>query len=59
MKLYYYINDLFLSSNPNKNIYSIHDKIIMFNNKNEEMKIDEIISSIEYHLNNNKKFIVC
>jgi hypothetical protein len=55
MKLYYYINDLFLSSNPNKNIYSIHDKIIMFNNKNEEMKIDEIISSIEYHLNNNKK----
>jgi hypothetical protein len=55
MKLYYYINDLFLSSNPNKNIYSIHDKFIIFNNKNEEMKIDEIISSIEYHLNNNKK----
>ena len=55
MKLYYYINDFFILSGPKKNIYYIHDKTIIFSNKIKEMKIDEIISSIEYHLNNNKK----
>ena len=55
MKLYYYFNDLFLPSSPNKNLYYIHDKIIVFNNKIKEMKIEEIISSIEYQLNNNKE----
>jgi hypothetical protein len=55
MKLYYYFNDLFLPSSPNKNLYYIHDKILVFNNKIKEMKIEEIISSIEYQLNNNKE----
>ena len=69
MKLYYSIYDIFSSltskqNDKNKNInttinlpFTINNKIMIINNKENPIKINEIKSFIEYHLNNNKNNI--
>ena len=69
MKIYYCINEIFPSITNNKDenknnfkinlslSYYLHNKIMIINNKEKPLKINDIISFIEYYLNNNKNNI--